>query len=227
MPPTQQIGNFRDTRCVVGRGKTIFYGIIAAGVIFDIEKNSCRNGIGMLVNLLGIGFLLFRIWIVEVKLVEELQFRRRFFSRFFSYYAGLALAFGLSSCAFNIIVMIAFPILLVTSIWDVRFYQSFLSQDHWKENQVWGFIERTTLHPPVVMLAIYMILADARNFIIPPNLILLVVCAVTLFLPFFLFDVRWTKRYKWPEALIVIGLVISSSVSLLLAEAFLWGVPIW
>ena len=181
----------------------------------------------MLVNLLGIGFLLFRIWIVEVKLVKELQFRRRYFSRFFAYYTALALAFGLAFYPFNVIVIVAFPILLVTSIWDVRLYQRFLSQDYWAKNRFWGIIERSTLHPPVVILAIYMILADARNFIMPPNLVLLVICGGLLFLPFFIVDVRWTKRYKWPEALVVIGLMVLSGASLVLAEAFLWGVPIW
>jgi hypothetical protein len=181
----------------------------------------------MLVNLLGIGFLLFRIWIVEKKVAKQLEFRRRYFSRFFAYYTGLALAFGLTAYPFNVIVMVAFPILLVTSIWDVRFYQRFLGHEHWKENRMWGFVERSTLHPPVVILAIYMILTDARNYIMPPNLVLLVLCGGILFLPFFVLDVRWTKRYKWPEALIVVGLMISSGVSLVLAEAFLWGVPIW
>ena len=88
-------------------------------------------------------------------------------------------------------------------------------------------LERITMHPPVVVVAVYMILMDARNYIIPPNLILMALMVIGLFLPFFLFDVRWTERYKWPEALIVIGLIIASGVSLLVAEAVLWGVPIW
>jgi hypothetical protein len=88
-------------------------------------------------------------------------------------------------------------------------------------------IERLTMHPPVVLLALFMILNGARNYIEPPNLVLLAVPVVLLFLPFFLLDTRWTKRYKWPEALIVIGLMFASGISLLLAEAILWGVQIW
>jgi hypothetical protein len=175
----------------------------------------------------GIGFLLFRIWIVEFKLVEELQFRRRYFSRFFSYYTCLALAFGLSFWPFNVMVMVAFPILVVTSVWDINFMRRFSSQDYWANNRRWGLVERVTLHPPVVVVAIYMILMGARNYIQPPNLVLLVLVVILLFLPFFILDLRWTERYKWPEALIVIGLIIASGVSLLLAEYVLWGVPIW
>jgi hypothetical protein len=72
-----------------------------------------------------------------------------------------------------------------------------------------------------------MILAGARNFIEAPNLILMAVSILVLYLPFFLLDVRVTQRYRWPQALIVIGLLVGSAASLILAEAILWGVPIW
>lgn len=181
----------------------------------------------MFIHILGFIFLFFRIWIVEFKLVEEFQFRRRYFSRFFSYYTCLALVFGLGFWPFNVMVMVAFPILVVTSMWDVNFFRRIRSQDYWEKNRRWGMLERSTMHPPVVIVAVYMILMDARNYILPPNLILMALVVIGLFLPFFLFDVRWTERYKWPEALIVIGLIIASGVSLLVAEAVLWGVPIW
>ena len=181
----------------------------------------------MFLSIIGFTFLLFRIWIVEFKLVNELQFRRRYFSRFFSYYTCLALVFSLGFWPINVMVMVAFPILVVTSIWDINFVRRFRFQDHWKTNRRWGIVERGTLHPPVVVLAVYMILTDARIYIQSPNLILMVLVVIGLFLPFFLLDVRWTERYKWPEALIVIGLIIASGVSLLVAEAILWGVPIW
>jgi hypothetical protein len=124
-------------------------------------------------------------------------------------------------------VMVAFPILVVTSIWDINFYRRFKFQTYWVKNKQWVFIERLTMHPPVVIVAIFMILDGARKYIQPPNLIVMIVMVILLFVPFFLLDERWTKRYKWPEALIVIGLMIASGISLLLAEAIIWGVPIW
>lgn len=177
--------------------------------------------------LLGVGLLIFRIWLVEIKLQDELLFRRRYFSRFFAYYNCLSLAFGLTAYPFNIMVMIAFPILLVTSIWDINFFRRFKYQTYWTKNRRWVLIERLTMHPPIVFVAIFMILDGARKYIQPPNLVLMVVIVLILFIPFFLLDARWTKRYKWPEALIVIGLMVASGVSLLIAEALLWGVPIW
>jgi hypothetical protein len=88
-------------------------------------------------------------------------------------------------------------------------------------------IERLTMHPPVVLLAIFMIFDGARNYIEPPNLLLMGVLIVLSYMPFFLFDDRWTKRYKWPQALHIVALFLASGLSLLLAEAILWGVPIW
>jgi len=181
----------------------------------------------VILNIIGLALLIFRIWIAEIKLKEELQFRRRYFSRFFSYYTCLALVFGLMVFPFNIMVMLAFPILVVTSIWDINFVRRFNSQPHWGEKKRWAILERATLHPPVVIVAIYMILTGARNYIQSPNLLIMALTAIILFLPFFIIDERWTKRYKWPEALIVIILMIGSGTSLILAEAFLWGVPVW
>jgi hypothetical protein len=123
--------------------------------------------------------------------------------------------------------MIAFPILIVTSIWDINFYRRVNTQPYWSTKKGWAILERSTLHPPVVILALYMIFTEARNYIESPNLAFLLISVFILFTPFFLVDERWTKRYKWPEALIVIGLLIMSSVSLLIAESVLWGVPIW
>ena len=181
----------------------------------------------MILTLFGFVLFIFRIWLVEIKLKDELQFRRRYFSRFFAYYTCLALAFNLMATPFNIIVMVAFPILIVTSVWDINFYRRINTQLHWSVKKWWAILERATLHPPVVIVAVYMIITDARNYIQPPNLVVFVISVVILFTPFFLVDERWTKRYKWPEAIIVIGLVIMSGVSLLIAEAILWSVPIW
>ena len=181
----------------------------------------------MILSIFGFIFLISRIWLVEVKLKEELQFRRRYFSRFFSYYAWLALTFSLMAFPFNLMIMLAFPILVVTSVWDINFYQKLNSQSYWAENKKWAILERLTMHPPVVIIAIYMILTDARNYILAPNVVIMIITALILFSPFFIVDERWTKRYKWPEALVVIGLMIVSGASLIIAEVILWGIPIW
>ncbi|TFG34863.1 hypothetical protein EU527_01435 [Candidatus Thorarchaeota archaeon] len=176
---------------------------------------------------LGIVFLLFRIWLVEFRLVDELQFRRHYLSRFMNYYAGLALSFGLTINILNIIVIISFPILVVTVGWDINFYRNFRIRTYWTKNKRWMLLERLTLHPPVFLLGLLMIIVGAQSYIRPSNLLFIGLAAILLYIPFFLFDVRWRERYSWPQALTIIMLVGLSSLSLAIAEFILWGVPLW
>ncbi len=149
-----------------------------------------------LMAVIGISFLLFRLWLVEVKLPDELQFRRRYLSRVINYYTALALAFSLSSVVLNLIVMISFPILLVTTSWDIKFYRRFRSRDYWKKNRRWVLLESLTLHPPVFGVGLAMILVGAEPLIRAPNLLFILAAAVLMYVPFFLFDARWTDRYN-------------------------------
>lgn len=194
---------------------------------FAKDSGDCRLQQTELIITLGIVFLLFRLWLVEHKLVGELQFRRRYLSRFMNYYAGIALAFGLTIQTLNIIVLISFPILVVTVGWDINFYRFFQTRDYWKKNRRWILVERLTLHPPVFLLGLAMILIDAQFYFRTPSLHYIVLSAILLYIPFFIFDARWRTRYNWPQALIVIMLVGLSSLSLAVAQFLLWGVPVW
>lgn len=180
-----------------------------------------------LIISLGFMFLVFRIWLVEYKLVNELQFRRRYLSRFMNYYAGLSLIFALTVDFLNIIVIISFPILAVTVGWDINFYRSFRSRTYWTKYKRWMLLERLTLHPPVFLLGLLMIIYGAQAYIRPANLLFIGLSAILLYIPFFLFDVRWREKYNWPQALTIIMLVALSSISLAIAEFLLWEVPLW
>jgi len=179
------------------------------------------------VIIFGVAFLIFRVWLVEFRLVDELQFRRHYLSRFMNYYAGLALVFGLTIDVLNIIVIISFPILVVTVGWDINFYRNFKNRAYWTKNKRLMLLERLTLHPPVFLLGLFMILAGAQSYICPPNLSIIGLAAILLYIPFFLFDDRWRKKYSWPQAITIILLVAFSSLSLAVAESILWSVPIW
>jgi hypothetical protein len=124
-------------------------------------------------------------------------------------------------------MVVAFPILLITSIWDVNFYRRFNTQEYWKKNRLWAILERMTLHPPVVIIALYMILTGARNYIEAPNAVIFLLIVFFMVSPFFIFDERVRKRYQWPQAMIVTGLIVLSGIALVIAEVILWGVPIW
>ena len=181
----------------------------------------------LLVSAAGVAFLAFRIWLVERKLVDELQFRRRYTSRFINYYSVLAIIFVLSSLVLNLVVMISFPVLIVTVGWDVNFYRGLRTKHFWKKNKRWLVLERLTLHPPVVALALFIILTDAQLYIRAPNLVTIAVTAIFVYSPFFLVDERWRSGYQWPQALVVIGLFAGSTIAMMLAQALLWGVRLW
>jgi hypothetical protein len=123
--------------------------------------------------------------------------------------------------------MITFPILLVTPAWDFNFYRQFSSRTYWKKNKSWVLVERLTLHPPVIVIAACMLVIGAQSYILASNLLFILAAAILLYTPFFLVDERWTKRYNWPQAPTVIFLVGASSLGMALAQAILWGVPLW
>ncbi len=181
----------------------------------------------MLLVIIGLIFLAFRVWLVERKLIDELQFRRRYLSRFVNYFACLSLIFGLSSWFLNLIVMIAFPVLIVTPGWDVTFFRRFRSREYWDKNREWMLLERLTMHPPVMLLGFALLIVRARPYIEAPNLLFILLAGFVLLLPFFLFDERWKSRYNWPQAPTVIGLMLSSTIAMMIAQAILWGVQLW
>jgi hypothetical protein len=175
----------------------------------------------------GVLFLAFRVWLVEFKLIDELGFRRRYLSRAMNYFMCVALIFGLTSWFLNLIVMLSWPILIVTPMWDVNFFRRFRQRTYWEKNRRLMLLERATMHPPIIVLGFALLFVRARPYIEAPNLVLILVAGFVLSLPFFLFDDRWTKRYNWPQAPTVLGLVLASTIGMTIAQALLWGVPLW
>ena len=147
--------------------------------------------------IIGISFLIFRIWLTEFKLKDELQFRRHYLSRFLNYYYCIALISSFTWDIFNF-VLISETIALIFAFigWDIPFFIKFKKQKHWDKNRVWLIIERATLHPPMIGTVIWMIFSGLKSFVDSSNLILIVIITVILgLLPYFLFDERWTKKY--------------------------------
>lgn len=180
-----------------------------------------------LLVVIGVTFLLFRIWLVEIKLVEELQFRRRYLSRVANYYACLALAFGLQITILNLIVIMALPILLMTLAWDINFFLRFRSRDYWTRNSSWVFIERLTLHAPVILLGLILLFIGVVPYIISSSLLVILIASLMGYTPFFLLDERWKSRYSWPQAPLLILLIGITSVSMVFIQAYFWNVPLW
>jgi hypothetical protein len=147
--------------------------------------------------VIGVCFLIFRIWLTEFKLKEELEFRRHYLSRFLNYYYCLTLISSFTWDIFNfVLISETFGLIIALIGWDIPFFIKFNKQNHWQKNKVWLIIERATLHPPMIGTVIWMYISGLKSFVDSSNLILLVIITIILGLfPYFLFDRRWTKNF--------------------------------
>ena len=148
--------------------------------------------------IIGVLFLIFRIWLTEFKLKDELQFRRHYLSRFLNYYYCLALISSFTWEIFNFMLISETIALIVAFIgWDLPFFIKFKKNSHyWEKNRAWMLIERATLHPPMIGTVIWMFFSWLKSFVDTSNLFLIIIFTIILgILPYFLFDERWTKKY--------------------------------
>ena len=147
--------------------------------------------------IIGVSFLLFRIWLTEFRLREELEFRRHYLSRFLNYYYCLALISGFSWDVFNfILISETIPLIIALIGWDIPFFVKFRGKNYWEKNRAWLIIERATLHPPMIATVIWMFISGLKSFVDSSNLIPFIIITLILgLLPYFLFDQRWTKNF--------------------------------
>ncbi len=145
--------------------------------------------------------LLFRSWLCERKLVEELQFRKHYISRILNYYLFVAMMLNFTSDIFNLVVFIPFPLVWVSFVgWDIPFYMKFRKRTYWEKNHGWLLIERLTLHLPIIAVQIWMFSTDPINFFNKANFAEEFIAAfVLLTSPWFLWDHRWKNKAFLPS----------------------------
>jgi len=147
--------------------------------------------------IIGVLFLIFRIWLIEFKLKDELQFRRHYLSRFLNYYYCFALISSFTWDLFNfILISETIPMIIALIGWDIPFFIKFKKQNYWEKNKVWLIIERATLHPPMIGTVIWMFFSGLKTFVDSSNLfIILIITLILGLLPYFLLDRRWTTNF--------------------------------
>jgi hypothetical protein len=179
----------------------------------------------------GIIFLLFRLWLDEIKLSKELDFRRRYLSRFSNYYFTLAMIFNFQVMAFNMILTTSLIALWVGFFnWDIKFYKRLYTGGlvssipiETTAQKVWMTIERLTLHIPILVfgtIPLFGGLAGIRSFTLgaTPSVDLggqvlsTLVAMIIYFATFFFNDERWIHHYKWPTAKIILIAMLASCV---------------
>lgn len=171
----------------------------------------------------GIIFLVFRLWLTEVKLFDDLGFKRRYISRIVNLYFWIAVIFSFKNIIFNIIVFASAPILVVTMIWDGAFYLQCMRRRESMNNLTWQVAERITLHIPVVMGGVYMVMNGAHNFVNAGSGYAPVLGALLLVIPpYVVLDERWKSSYNWPHGIVILLLIV---VTISATALFMYNTP--
>ena len=184
----------------------------------------------MWISLLGMAFLVFRAWLVEKKLADKLGEGRGYLSRTVNYVYCFAVIFEFKNLALNLILFYGAPVFVVIFfIWDVRFPKYFKRRTDWHDEKFWMYVERLTMHPPMIALGIWAYYKGMWDFNVealkyhnvhsPTDwyIYMSVILSVLLSLgPYMLWDPRWYPRKKgWPVGLhIFIGASISVALHL-------------
>ena len=164
-----------------------------------------------LLIITGIVYFIFRYWLTEYQLIEELGFKRFYISRIINLYFAMALVLNFENMIFNIVIFASSPIVLITMLWDVKFYFNCIRGNCSISKRWWQLAERITLHVPILSGGVFFVLGGAANYVnLNEGYFPLVCASLLIFLPFFLLDERWRSKYNWPDGIIILFLIAAA-----------------
>lgn len=165
-------------------------------------------GSNFLYPIIGLCFLLFRVWIAEIRLRDILKEERQYMSRIFSYYLAAMLIYNFQNMTFNLLVVGVLPYMIISLGWDAVFFKNLNSVEEYKGHRFWLSIERLTTHVPMIIAGIIPFFFDIKTFVIgglttgDPGIVFgFIYAMVLLFGPITILDVRFAKRTIWKTAL--------------------------
>jgi hypothetical protein len=176
----------------------------------------------------AIGFI-FRWWLVQYKLKDELAIDRGHLSRVLVYVLCLALLLDFAANVFSLIVVTALPTMVMAFLWfDIPFYRHTIMIDPlYQKNKVWAIVERLTLHPPMIIAGVYLYVLDITK-IFPGGFPIEVLASgvIIIYGAYLLFDPRITKKQSHPAGYIILLAAILETVFIVLyMEFFYYWVP--
>ena len=106
----------------------------------------------------SIVFLILRIWLVEIRLKDQLGPKRRYLSRMGILLFPLALSSNFSINVLNFLILLAAPTdTIAFIIYDIPEIYSCLKAKENKLNWGWLVLERVSMHVPVIVMFFYWI----------------------------------------------------------------------
>lgn len=174
------------------------------------------------VPIIGAIGLIFRVWLVEFKLEEELQFRRHYLSRILNFYFFIAMILNFENSYFNFFINCEIYVITVSFLgWDTLFFYKFNRRTYWKKNHGWLIIERLTLHIPIIIVGWWMFASDPKNFVDMTQLWdSLIIMIILGFGPWLLWDKRWTENYIYPVKWSILAFTVVSIIGVMIYFLF-------
>ena len=164
---------------------------------------------GYILQIIGAILVFFRLWIVFIKLDNELGDKKGHVSRFIALYFLIAMMLDFQNNVFTLISVLTAPAMLIAFFaFDVSYYSKDVSE--LKEKKFWLILERITLHPPVVFYVVYFYFTSSGIFYLELFTVSKIVAGIIICVgPIFTFDPRVIKKDEWPRGpAIIIGAIL-------------------
>jgi hypothetical protein len=151
----------------------------------------------MLFMVLGIIFLLLRIYLIEFRMVNLLKTERRYFSRTSSYLLAGLLITEFKSLTLKLSLFLSIgPFTFIFLLTDVPFFENFgqimlKNKISNKADQMLLFIERITLHFPIILTGYILLFNNPNYFFVEYGFWPFIYSFLILVVPFLVLDPRW------------------------------------
>ena len=170
------------------------------------------------IGIVGWVMLIFRLWLVEVKLKDKLPVGRRYVSRTANYMYWFSLIYEFKCLGANLVIFYGTPVFIAIFFkWDLFFYRYYKKRTDWHDETFWIFTERLTMHPPMIGIGIYYYtqgffrfnlqaiqyhnVTSVTDWYFISSLIFSVVGTLGFYL---LWDPRWADKKGWPIGVYVL-----------------------
>ncbi len=177
-------------------------------------------------STIGLIFLMFRFYVLEIRCKDIFKPRNRYLSRFLAYYYFIALALNFQIKFLNLTLFVSYFLeLYIVADHDLKFllrYYRHEELNNGENRNGWVLFERLTLHIPLVLTCTVWIFSDLDVFYLtdgsPPQIWEMMAALFLGITTFLLFDVRnpFGKKFEAPLGKHIFSFIIGSWILVIL-----------
>ncbi len=181
----------------------------------------------IIIRILGLFYLVLRLWLTEKRLKEFLDYQRHFMSRTLNIFLSIVLITDFEASIFSFIVLTVLPVMILSLItadirFFIRYHKGYFNHHNFKKyDGFWFLLERITLHIPLVFTGIWMwatgvhFYFDKRSFIE-----VVVVGSVLMYSAWFLLDRRAYDPKYLPNFRNLMTVLVTISLSITINQVW-------